>query len=149
MRPFSGEVCEGDTFGFRGVYSYKKFKVLSIRHSRDHHTLVCEGTLDFDDEITRIMLDTDYIVMPPPDLPLPAQMPIATPREERMLEISIDDWTTRAPVQRAICLCMYRGIDTHEQIAATLGLTAHDVSRSLQTVFGVIGGGPTGKLWFA
>ncbi len=58
VRLLSDEVREGDTFSFKSIYDLKAFRVLSIRPAPTHTTLVCAGALDYDDEITRITLDT-------------------------------------------------------------------------------------------
>src|SRR6185436_2568480 len=71
VRLLSNGIREGHTFSFLSVYEHKEFRVLGIRESPAHTTLVCAGSLDYDDEITRITLDTVPTLAEQPIRPLP------------------------------------------------------------------------------
>jgi len=58
--------------------------------------------------------------------------------EERILKTVIEDWESRAPVQRAVCLCLIRGDTTPEKIGNSLGITADEVKASLRSIGGVL-----------
>ena len=138
VRILQGAIREGDAFSFRSVLEHKDFLVLAVRQTSEHTTLVCAGSLDYDDEITNTTLDTKVVRLPPTDLPVLAQLPIPTQEEEQILNRVIEDWETRAPVQRAICLCLIREDDTPEKIGASLGITADEVRYALRGVWGVL-----------
>jgi len=57
-----------------------------------------------------------------------------------------EDWEFRAPVQRAIVLCLHRGDDTHEKIGSRLGISAEEVRAALRGVSGVMCDASTGIL---
>ncbi len=143
----SGEIQVGDSFSGRGAWQHTKFRVQSIRQSLPHATLICTGGVAFDDEFAGITLDTIVVRLPPPDLPVPANIPIPTPEEERGLATWIEDWETRAPVQRAVCLCLLREEDTPEKIGRCLGMTTKEVLRALKGVGGVLYDASQNKLF--
>jgi hypothetical protein len=138
VRILKDAICEGDAFSFRSVLEHKDFKVLSIRQTPEHTTLVCAGSLDYDDEITNTTLDTKVVRLPPADLPTPTNPPTPHKEEEEFLKMFIEDWETRAPVQRAICVCINHGLDTPEDIGSRLGITRDDVLRALTGLSGVL-----------
>ncbi|MFO1482192.1 MAG: hypothetical protein U1F71_02410 [Verrucomicrobiaceae bacterium] len=138
VRVLSGVILEDDSFSFQGCYKRKKYRVLRVESSPPDVTLICEGSVDYGDEITRITLDTESVRLPPLDLPVTANLLVPTSEEERVLKTVIEDWETRAPVQRAICLCLLRGQDTREAIGQTLAISAEDVGTALETVWGVL-----------
>jgi hypothetical protein len=147
VRILSGEIRVGDSFSCRGAWEHTQFRVLSIRESHPDATFVCEGGVAFDDEFAGITLDTKVVRLPPPDLPIPASVPTPTPEEDRGLKTWIEDWETRAPVQRAACLCLLRGDDTPEKIGRSLGLTADEVITVLKGC-GVLYDAPNNRILF-
>lgn len=86
----SGEIRKGETFSCRGAYEHSKFRVQNVLQSSSHVTLVCAGSVAFDDEFAGITLDTDAVRLPSPSPSIPANLPTATPEEERTLEKVID-----------------------------------------------------------
>jgi hypothetical protein len=148
VRLLSGEIRQDDTFSCRGAYQHTQFRVQSILQSPSQATLVCAGSVAFDDEFAGITLDTDQPRLPPLNLPILANPPTATPEETRTLETVISDWETRAPAQRAACLCLLRGADTHEKIGLCLGITADEVKTILKGVWGILYDSSQDKLLF-
>ena len=76
-------------------------------------------------------------------------MPLPTPTEEeqKSLSVVIEDLESKTEFQRAVCLCLLRGDDTHEKIARTLGVAAEDVTAALHGVWGVLYDRTQDRLW--
>jgi hypothetical protein len=137
VRVDSGEVHLGDSFNCHGAFQQSRFRVRGFRKTSDTTTLICDGPVAFADEFAGITLDTRAPYSPPADLPSPADLPTPTPDEESYIEMFDEDWEFRAPLQRAIVLCMHRGDDTYEKIGKRLGVSAQQVRDALRGVSGV------------
>jgi len=74
-------------------------------------------------------------------------LPIPTEQEQKSLSIVIGDLGSKTDFQRAVCLCLLRGDDTHEKIARTLDVTADEVRAALRGVWGVLYDRTQDKLW--
>jgi len=76
-------------------------------------------------------------------------MPLPTPtqQEQESLSVVIEDLESKTEFQRAVCLCLLRGDDTHEKIARTLGVTADEVIGALRGVWGVLYDRTQDRLW--
>jgi hypothetical protein len=72
------------------------------------------------------------------------------PTGDELLELNIyvEDWTTRTPLQRAICVCMLRGHTSPDAIASVLQVSESDVLGSLNSLWGVLYDQANRKLWF-
>jgi hypothetical protein len=70
-----------------------------------------------------------------------------TEQEEKTLSVVIEDLDKKTELQRAVCLCLIRGDDTHEKIGQTLGISADDVRAALRDVWGVLYDRTRDKLW--
>lgn len=143
-----GEIAEGDRFSCRGAFELLDFEVTSVEDISGSLKLTCDGTLNFEDEIKGNTLDTTPVRLPPSDLVVPALMPTPTSEELDRLQVVIEEWETRAPVQRAICVCMLRGDRTPEAVGQTLGISAEEVRRALVSTWGVLRDAYTDELYF-
>ena len=123
----AGELRPGDKFISTGAFEYADFQILSINQSGDRSTLTCAGSVRVEDEFANITLDTISPRLPPAGLPEPSHCPIPTPEEEEQLKVSVEEWNTRCPVQKAIAICLMRGENRIEKIAHTLGLSPDEV----------------------
>ena len=74
-------------------------------------------------------------------------LPIPTEQEQKSLSVVIEDLGSKTEFQRAVCLCLLRGDDTHEKIARTLGVTADEIREALRGVWGVLYDRTQDKLW--
>jgi hypothetical protein len=77
-----------------------------------------------------------------------AALPPPRREEEEFLNRVIDDWSTRTPIQRAICICISRGAQSPEKVAGVLGITREDVQSSLKSVWGVLYDSAQNRYWF-
>lgn len=144
----AGEIMVGNHFSCRGVWELLDFEVTGVECSSGALRLICRGKLNFQDEITGNTLDTMPIRLPPFDLAVPSSMPTPTSQELDEAQILIEEWETRAPVQRAICICMLRGDRTSDAVARTLGIRADDVRHALNSCWGVLRDAGTDTLYF-
>jgi hypothetical protein len=76
-----------------------------------------------------------------------SSLPTPTEQEEKSLSIVIEDWQTKTEIQRAICLCLLRGDDTHAKIGFRLGISPEDVRTALRGVWGIFYDRTQDKLW--
>jgi len=74
-------------------------------------------------------------------------LPIPTEQEQKTLSVVIEDLKSKTELQRAVCLCLLRGDDTHEKIALSLAITAEEVRAALRGVWGVLYDCNQDKLW--
>ena len=76
-------------------------------------------------------------------------MPLPTPteQEQKSLAVVVEDFESKTELQRAVCLCLLRGDNTHEKIGRTLGITADEVRAALRGVWGVLYDPTQDKLW--
>jgi hypothetical protein len=74
-------------------------------------------------------------------------VPTPTEQEQKTLSVVIEDLDTKTELQRAVCLCLIRGDDTHEKIGQTLGISADEVRAALRDVWGILYDRTQDKLW--
>lgn len=148
VRILSGEIRKGDYFSCRGAYHHTEFRVQLVQGANSDVKLVCTGNVAFDNEFAGVTLDTEPVRLPPPDSFILAAIPSPTSDEEHALESLIGDLQTRSMGQRAACLCLLRGDDTHAKIARSLGITIEQVRTTLNRVCGVVYDSGQDKLFF-
>ena len=74
--------------------------------------------------------------------------PAPSPEEEAFLNRVIEDWSTRTPMQRAICVCIARGLLNPEKVASAVGISPAEVQESLKSVWGVLYDRTQNRYWF-
>ena len=76
-------------------------------------------------------------------------MPLPTPteQEQKSLAVVVEDFESKTELQRAVCLCLLRGDNTHEKIGRTLGITADEVRAALREALSRLDGNRTDCVW--
>jgi hypothetical protein len=70
-----------------------------------------------------------------------------TQEEEQTLQVVIEDWQTRTPVQRAIAVAVLRGHETPESVANYLQISVDEVRAKLPSIWGLLLDHNTQKIW--
>lgn len=144
VRMLSGELAIGDRFDCQdGMGRFVRFHVRSLQTDGKRILMECVGPIIYDDQFSRFTINTKPFPPKLEDLPIPANLPVPTSREDEMLRLHFDDWSYMHPLQRAVCLCILREQDNVDRIAAALDVPLAHVRDCFQGLSDHLRGDPS------